>query len=93
LAVAVSSFGIDPWVDRGHGLPPSAANGGQTETDSGSLRLTAPTRCVRPAGGDSAYLITFLGASLSGLFLFYGFEACGGVAEEVNDPARRIPKA
>jgi amino acid transporter len=45
------------------------------------------------AGGDSAYLITFLGASLSGLFLFYGFEACGGVAEEVNDPARRIPMA
>jgi amino acid transporter len=45
------------------------------------------------AGGDQAYLITFLGASLSGLFLFYGFEACGSVAEEVNDPTRRIPKA
>jgi len=45
------------------------------------------------AGGDQAYLITFLGAALSGLFLFYGFEACGSVAEEVTDPARRIPKA
>jgi amino acid transporter len=45
------------------------------------------------AGGDSAYLGTFLAASLSGLFLFYGFEACGDVAEEVQDPTRRIPKA
>jgi amino acid transporter len=45
------------------------------------------------AGGDRAYLITFLGAALSGLFLFYGFEACGSVAEEVTDPARRIPMA
>lgn len=44
-------------------------------------------------GGDQAYLVTFLGASLAGLFLFYGFEACGSVAEEVNDPTRRIPKA
>ncbi len=45
------------------------------------------------AGGDQAYIITFLGAALSGLFLFYGFEACGDVAEEVTDPTRRIPKA
>jgi amino acid transporter len=45
------------------------------------------------AGGDQAYIITFFGAALSGLFLFYGFEACGNVAEEVDDPTRRIPKA
>jgi len=45
------------------------------------------------AGGDESYLVTFLAASLSGLFLFYGFEACGDVAEEVNDPTRRIPRA
>jgi len=45
------------------------------------------------AGGDTAYIITFLGAALSGLFLFYGFEACGDVAEEVDDPTRRIPTA
>jgi amino acid transporter len=45
------------------------------------------------AGGDSGYLGTFLAASLSGLFLFYGFEACGDVAEEVADPTRRIPRA
>src|SRR6185437_867978 len=35
----------------------------------------------------------FLGAALAGLFLFYGFEACGDVAEEVENPARRIPRA
>jgi amino acid transporter len=45
------------------------------------------------AGGDTAYIITFLGSALSGLFLFYGFEACGDVAEEVDDPTRRIPTA
>ncbi len=45
------------------------------------------------AGGDAGYVGTFLAASLSGLFLFYGFEACGDVAEEVADPTRRIPRA
>jgi amino acid transporter len=45
------------------------------------------------AGGDQSYIATFLAASLSGLFLFYGFEACGDVAEEVEDPTRRIPRA
>jgi amino acid transporter len=34
------------------------------------------------AGGDTVYIITFLGSALSGLFLFYGFEACGDVAEK-----------
>jgi amino acid transporter len=45
------------------------------------------------AGGSTPYVITFLGAALSGLFLFYGFEACGDVAEEVSDPSVRIPRA
>nr|WP_255480776.1 APC family permease [Quadrisphaera sp. RL12-1S] len=45
------------------------------------------------AGGGTGYAGTFLAASLAGLFLFYGFEACGDVAEEVSDPARRIPRA
>lgn len=43
--------------------------------------------------GDGSYLGAFVGAALTGLFLFYGFEACGDVAEEVSDPARRIPRA
>ena len=45
------------------------------------------------AGGGESYFATFLAAALSGLFLFYGFEACGDVAEEVSDPTRRIPRA
>ena len=45
------------------------------------------------AGAGASYTATFLAASLSGLFLFYGFEACGDVAEEVADPTRRIPRA
>src|SRR3954465_6188603 len=43
--------------------------------------------------GDGSYLGAFLAASLLGLYLFYGFEACGDVAEEVPDPGRTIPKA
>lgn len=43
--------------------------------------------------GNGSYLPVFVGAALTGLFLFYGFEACGEVAEEVADPARAIPRA
>lgn len=43
--------------------------------------------------GDGNYLPAFVGAALVGLFMFYGFEACGDVAEEVNDPSRRVPRA
>lgn len=43
--------------------------------------------------GNGSYFTAFLGAALAGLFLFYGFEACGDVAEEVENPARRIPIA
>lgn len=45
------------------------------------------------AGGDRAYIVAFVGAALTGLFMFYGFEACGDVAEEVTNPGRQIPKA
>jgi amino acid transporter len=44
-------------------------------------------------GGDGGYLGAFLAAALLGLYLFYGFEACGDVAEEVPDPGSTIPKA
>ncbi|AFJ46611.1 APC family permease [Shimwellia blattae] len=40
-----------------------------------------------------SYLPAFLAASLAGLFQYYGFEACGDVAEETPNPGRRIPKA
>lgn len=43
--------------------------------------------------GEGSYLPVFFASAIAGLFLFYGFEACGDVAEEVSDPARRIPKA
>jgi len=45
------------------------------------------------AAGHDSYLGPFLAASLLGLYLFYGFEACGDVAEEVPNPGRQIPKA
>ncbi|WP_200215111.1 APC family permease [Micromonospora coerulea] len=45
------------------------------------------------AGSQGSYLTAFLAAGLIGIFQYYGFEACGDVAEEVPDPTRRIPKA
>ena len=44
-------------------------------------------------GGVVDWAPIFLGAALVGLFMFYGFEACGDVAEEVTDAARQVPKA
>ncbi|WP_324789312.1 APC family permease [Streptomyces sp. H51] len=45
------------------------------------------------AGGSGSYLPAFAAAALIGVFQYYGFEACGDVAEEVPDPGRLIPKA
>lgn len=45
------------------------------------------------AGSEGSYLSAFLAAGLIGIFQYYGFEACGDVAEEVPDPTRRIPRA
>ncbi|WP_051706913.1 APC family permease [Nocardioides aequoreus] len=45
------------------------------------------------AGEPGDYTAAFFAAGLIGIFQYYGFEACGDVAEEVPDPTRRIPKA
>lgn len=45
------------------------------------------------AGSGGSYTAAFLAAGLIGIFQYYGFEACGDLAEEVPDPTRRIPKA
>lgn len=44
-------------------------------------------------GGDGSYLPAFAAAALIGVYQYYGFEACGDVAEEVPNPGRLIPKA
>jgi amino acid transporter len=43
--------------------------------------------------GSHSYLYAFAAASLIGIYQYYGFEACGDVAEEVPNPGRLIPKA
>jgi len=43
--------------------------------------------------GDGGYLPAFLASSLAAMFCYYGFEACGDVAEETPDASRMIPKA
>ena len=44
------------------------------------------------AGGGN-YTGAFLAAALFSVWIFYGFEACGDVAEEVKDPSRKVPRA
>lgn len=45
------------------------------------------------AAAGGAYLPAFFAASLIGVYLYFGFEACGDVAEEVVDPGKQIPRA
>ncbi|MFE3580115.1 APC family permease [Streptomyces vinaceus] len=45
------------------------------------------------AGDGADYTVAFASAALVGIYNYYGFEACGDVAEEVRDPGRMIPKA
>lgn len=45
------------------------------------------------AGGDGNYMWAFAAAALIGVYQYYGFEACGDLAEEVPNPGRLIPKA
>ena len=44
------------------------------------------------AGGTN-YLGAFLPAALASVWIFYGFEACGDIAEEVHNPSRKVPRA
>jgi amino acid transporter len=44
-------------------------------------------------GENGSYLPAFLAAALAAMFCYYGFEACGDVAEETPNASRMIPKA
>jgi amino acid transporter len=48
---------------------------------------------TKGVAGNGGYLAAFLAAAIIGVYQYYGFEACGDVAEEVPDPTREIPKA
>jgi amino acid transporter len=43
--------------------------------------------------GGTNYIGAFLAAALFSVWIFYGFEACGDIAEEVQDPSRKVPRA
>ena len=43
--------------------------------------------------GAGGYIGAFLAAGLAAVWVFYGFEACGDIAEEVQDPSRKVPRA
>ncbi|MFE2432080.1 amino acid permease [Streptomyces sp. NPDC059373] len=45
------------------------------------------------AGGTGGYFGAFLASCLFAVWIFYGFEACGDIAEEVKDPSRKVPRA
>jgi amino acid transporter len=55
------------------------------------LHVLVDTSFVTPHGGH--YWPAFLASSLAAMFCYYGFEACGDVAEETPDASRMIPKA
>jgi len=42
---------------------------------------------------NGSYLPAFFAASIAAMFAYYGFEACGDVAEETPNASRTIPKA
>lgn len=42
---------------------------------------------------QTPFAVAFVGAAIMGIYLYYGFEANGDVAEEVRNPGRVIPKA
>jgi amino acid transporter len=42
---------------------------------------------------DGAYLPAFLASALGAMWCYYGFEACGDVAEETPDAGRTIPRS
>ncbi|MGO9514972.1 MAG: APC family permease [Steroidobacteraceae bacterium] len=54
------------------------------------LRVLVDTSFVHAQGH---YWGPFLASSLAAMFCYYGFEACGDVAEETPDASRMIPKA
>jgi len=54
------------------------------------LHVLVDTSFVHTGG---SYLPAFLASSLAAMFCYYGFEACGDVAEETPDASRMIPKA
>ena len=58
-------------------------------------RAISPCTCssTPPSCAHGSYWPAFLASSLAAIFCYYGFEACGDVAEETPDPSRMIPKA
>jgi amino acid transporter len=54
------------------------------------LKVLIDTTIVQTHG---SYWPAFLASSLAAMFCYYGFEACGDVAEETPDASRMIPKA
>ncbi len=49
------------------------------------------TFSIRSSSGS--YIPAFLASALAAMFCYYGFEACGDVAEETPNASRMIPKA
>ncbi|HEX4151578.1 MAG TPA: amino acid permease [Steroidobacteraceae bacterium] len=54
------------------------------------LKVLVDTSFVHTNG---SYWPAFFASSLGAMFCYYGFEACGDVAEETPDASRMIPKA
>ena len=61
---------------------------------SATTNLSVPSSTPKASPGTAAATSrAFLAAAIIGVYQYYGFEACGDVAEEVPDPTRVIPRA
>lgn len=58
--------------------------------DFGRFFDTAGTAAAQ---SSNQYVFAFMGGAMMALYQFFGFEACGDVAEEVPNPGRVIPQA
>lgn len=57
-------------------------------------RVNSPAVIFDSMGaGAGNYVTAFLAATLTGIFMFLGFEACGSTAEEVRDASLRVPRS
>ena len=45
------------------------------------------------AANGQGFIWAFAASAIMGIYLYYGFEACGDVAEEVRNPGKSIPRA
>ena len=74
-------------------LSPSGATRSLTPSSRSASAAVMEPEITPRVGSSVPTKPAFLASALIGVYLYYGFEACGDVAEEVRDPRAMIPRA